>query len=414
MIPAARIQATIEVLDHVLNSQQAADRALRQYFRTRRYAGSRDRAAVAELLFAVLRDLAYGVWVGGAELSARQAVAIHLQRSGEDPAESFTGAGHAPAPLDEAERSLLAGLPDAAAALPPWVVVNCPPWLYARFAEHFGDATAAELEALNVRASVDLRVNLLKTNRERVLAVLAEDGIGAERGEISPTAVRLTERADLTQHRLYLQGHVEIQDEGSQAVADLCRPLPGEQVVDFCAGAGGKTLALAAGMDGKGQVYALDTDARRLARLKPRLDRARAHNIQIHALAGENDPWLGSLMGRADCVLVDAPCTGTGAWRRQPEARWQLREARLDDLTALQDRILDSAARLVKPGGRLIYATCSLLPEENELRIDGFLSRNPNFVQTKEGDGKPSSQLRLTPHRHGTDGFYAAVLTSRA
>lgn len=414
MTPGARIQATIEVLEHLLTGQQAADRALRQYFRTRRYAGSRDRAAVAELLFAVLRDFAYGVWVVGAMPTARQAVLIHLRHTGEDLAASFTGDGHAPAVLDEAEQRLLDGLPDANAEAPPWVAVNCPPWLYARFAARFADTVEAELAALNERAPVDLRVNLLKSNRKRVLAVLAEDGIAAEPGEISPTAVRLAGRTDLSQHRLYLQGHIEIQDEGSQAVADLCRPAPGEQVVDFCAGAGGKALALAAVMDGKGQIYALDTDARRLDRLKPRLDRARAHNIQIHPLSGEGDPWLESLRGRADCVLIDAPCTGTGAWRRQPEARWQLQEARLAALTDLQDRILDGAAGLVKPGGRLVYATCSLLTEENEERIEAFLSRNDRFMAGSEADGMETVGLRLTPHGQGTDGFYAAVMVCRA
>lgn len=403
MTPAARVQATIEVLEQLLAGQQAADRALRQYFRQRRYAGSRDRAAVAALLFDVLRDYARSLWRAGPELSPRQAVLLHLAQAGQDPNALFSGQGHAPAPLDETERKLLSATAVGDDAAPSWVAANCPQWLYPLFEARFGDAVADELAALNARAPVDLRVNLLKISRERVLAVLEEDGIVAAPGTVATTAVRLADRVDLSRHRLYLQGHIEIQDEGSQAVAELCRPAPGDQVVDFCAGAGGKALALAAMMGGKGQVYALDTDARRLARLKPRLDRARAHNIQLHALAAGEDPWLEQFKGRADCVLVDAPCTGTGAWRRQPEARWQLGQRRLGELSAMQDAILRRAAELAKPGGRLVYATCSLLEVENEQRIDAFLTDNPAFARTGEA-------LFLTPNRDGTDGFYAVAL----
>ena len=411
MTPGARVQAAIDILHEVLAGSQAADRALRSYFRQRRYAGSRDRAAVAELLFAVLREYAHAQWLAGRTPDARTATLLHLQRAGEDVAALFSGEGHAPAAPDDDERSLLSAARAQDETPPAWVAVNCPPWLYDRFAAALGGDTDAELMALNERALVDLRVNLLKTNRERVLAVLAEDGIAATPGTVADTAVRLAERVDLSRHRLILQGHVEVQDEGSQAIAALCAPKPGEQVVDFCAGAGGKSLALAAAMGGKGQIYALDIDNRRLGRLKPRLERARAHNIQSRALAGDDDPWLASLTGRADCVLVDAPCSGSGAWRRQPEARWQLRAARLEELVGLQERILIRAAPLVKPGGRLIYATCSLLAEENETRIAAFLAAHPEFQPLRDAPGAGSDGvLRLTPRRDGTDGFYAQAL----
>ena len=411
MTPAARVQATIEVLSLLLTGTQAADRALRQYFRQRRYAGSRDRAAVAELLFDVLRDYSYGRWHAGPHLTPRQAVLIHLLRAGTNPLPLFSGEGHGPVVLDEAEQALLETVRTHAEQPPAWVRVNCPEWIYPRFEVALGAETEQELATMNERAPVDLRVNLLKSNRDRVIEVLAEDGIAAAPGAICPTAVRLQERVDLRNHWLYLQGHVEVQDEGSQAIAALCAPAPGEQIVDFCAGAGGKALALASSMAGKGQIYALDNDAKRLARLKPRLDRARAHNIQMHALQGDADPWLASMAARIDCVLVDAPCTGSGAWRRQPEARWQLREDTLPRLQGLQDRILAQASRLVKPGGRLIYATCSLLAEENEERIAAFLAAHPDFSQLRSRtDVSDDGSLRLTPLRHGTDGFFAISL----
>ena len=220
-------------------------------------------------------------------------------------------------------------------------------------------------------------------------------------------------------HRLVTKGHVEVQDEGSQLLAHLCDVRPGWQVVDYCAGAGGKTLALAAAMAGKGQLYAFDVDGKRLERLKPRQKRAGAHNVQPHLLAGSEDKLVAALTGSCQRVFVDAPCSGTGAWRRQPGAAWRLSEAKLATYRKMQRKILDSASMLVAPGGRLIYATCSVLPAENEVQADAFLSGHEEFSLLpirevwRETIGEPppdvGDMLTLTPHRHGTDGFFAAV-----
>jgi 16S rRNA (cytosine967-C5)-methyltransferase len=302
-------------------------------------------------------------------------------------------------------------------AMPEEVRGECPSWALAPLRRRFGDSFPREMAALLTAPPLDLRVNPLKTTREAVLRALRDLGLEAEACRLAPYGVRVRERPSLASLPMLKTGEVEIQDEGSQLVAMLVDARPGERVVDFCAGAGGKTLAIAAQMANKGHVIACDVLENRLKRAAERFRRAGLHNIQTRPLASERDRWVKRHKGGFDRVLVDAPCSGVGTWRRNPDARWRVLGPGLDNLLPLQAGILASAARLVKPGGRLVYATCSMLPEENEEQVAAFLAAHPAFHVTplREAaaqltDSAHPDYLSLTPARHDTDGFFAAVL----
>ncbi|MFP6749343.1 MAG: RsmB/NOP family class I SAM-dependent RNA methyltransferase [Alphaproteobacteria bacterium] len=425
MISGARLQAAIELLERIAGAGAPADRLVGGYFRGRRYAGSKDRRWVTEMVYDVLRRQGEYAWRAGGTEGRRLALA-HLM-AGEDAdadavAALFSGGQYCPANLDTDEQAVLARLSQAAAGeAPAWATGNYPEWLHPALLRRFGPELPAEMAAMGGRAGVDLRVNALKSDRAEVAATLAREDIATTPGAFAPTALRLDGRRSLAGHALYRNGSIEIQDEGSQLVALLCAAQPGQQVVDYCAGAGGKSLALAALMANKGRIFAFDSQPRRMRPLRERLQRAGARNLQLHALA---DPAaatvLAELAGKADRVLLDVPCTGSGAWRRNPEAKWRLTAEQLAEFGETQDQILRRAAPLVATGGRLIYATCSILTEENEDRIDGFLGENPAFEVMPIGQvwdqvldracpcGGP--YLRLTPEQHGTDGFFVAVL----
>lgn len=326
--------------------------------------------------------------------------------------------GFAPAPLSDAERAALDHFAALERPAPNWVTGAYPEWLEPELARAFGDRFAVEMAALQGRAPVDVRVNRLKGNREDALRALAAVGIAAEPTPLSPLGLRLGGRPKLEETAVFRSGLVEPQDEGSQIVTLLVAAAPGMQVVDLCAGAGGKTLGLAAEMGNSGQIYAADSDAARLARMKPRLLRAGVRNVQTPR--GRDGAWFAALEGRADRVLVDAPCSGLGAWRRRPESRLRLTPETLAEDCARQLDLLRWGARLVKPGGRLIYATCSLLPAENDDIVAAFLQAGSGFrvLPVAEvwaeaiGTDCPVETpfLLLTPARHGTDGFFVAVL----
>lgn len=432
MTPGGRAAAAIELLGRLETGAAPVDRAIAGYFRGRRYAGSKDRASVSGLVYGVLRrraELEWRLGQAGADCSegagrARRLVLAQIVTGPADerlePDEVFNGEGHAPAPLDEEEKRAVAALAGAhGSEPPPWAAGNFPQWLEPDLAQAFGADLVPEMAALNGRAPLDLRVNTVRTDRRRVLERLAGDRIDAAPCPYSPTGVRLAERPRITGHALYRDGHVEVQDEGSQLVALLADARPGAQVIDLCAGAGGKALAMAARMANRGQVFACDSDNRRLARLTPRRARASARNIQTHRLTGAADPWLAAQAGRADRVLVDAPCSGSGAWRRNPDAKWRLTPEALADLIDTQRRLLRAGACLVKPGGRLIFATCSVLRRENEDHLDAFLAAHDNFslvpvarVWAESVGGVCPTEadvLTLTPHRTGTDGFFVAI-----
>jgi len=432
MTPAARTAAAIELLEAVEASPRPADAVITGWFRQRRYVGAKDRTAIGDRVYAVLRHrLRLEWWLvrAGAPVAPRT-LAIAWLVLGEALEVSalvvlFDGSLYAPAPMDEAERALIAALPPGRIDhpdMPEAVRVECPEWAAPSLQAAFGDRFTEELAALLAPAPVDLRVNEQVARRDDALARLRVDGIESAPTPYSPVGIRVAGHPPLAGHPLFRGGAIEIQDEGSQLVALLVGARPGDQVVDFCAGAGGKALALAARMANKGRVVACDVAAERLERGRERLHRSHVNNIEPRVLSGERDRWVARQKGKFDRVLIDAPCSNSGAWRRHPEAR--RRPVDLEALAAVQDSILDSACRLVKPGGRLVYATCSLLPEENEARLEAFLGRHAEFrpVPVEQawrdaglGEAPAAGRdLRLTPARHGTDAFYVAVMDRAA
>ncbi len=394
MTPSARLQAAIEVLDAVESSNRSAAGLLDAYFRRRRYAGSKDRRWVRDMVWAVLRRRGrLDWWIGRTGLGPTprlQALALHVIEGG-DP-ELFDGEGYGPAALDPHETLLadaLVGAPLDHHDMPEHSRLEFPEWLEPALRRTFGDELEREMAALNVPAPVDLRVNSLKASREQAMEMLSHDGIEAEPTLLSPLGLRIHGRARLGDVGAYRKGVVEVQDEGSQLVAEAVGAEPGMTVVDYCAGAGGKTLALAAAMECEGRLVACDISDERMANMPERLKRASVDFVETRIVGQDEEPWV-----QADRVLADAPCTGSGLWRRRPEDKWRLTPERLAELEAEQGKILNRAMALVRPGGKLVYATCSLLREENQDRI-------PRADET----------WFLTPGGYGTDGFFIAVIT---
>lgn len=449
MTPAARIEAAIELLAQVAAKQRPAEQVVSDYVRARRFMGSKDRRAVADLVFLVLRAQARLAWwesqsdartqapnpdsdgsesepasPGGARAQVLLALVLAQGLKAERVAGLCDGSGYHPAPLEPHERRMLDAAEGNTLSDPRQseaVRLEVPEWILPYFQQAFGEDTETELQALLEEAPLDLRVNpLVAEDRESVRAALAEAGVGAAPTPYSRLGLRVTGRRAVTNTALYREGHIEVQDEGSQLIAMLADARPGQAVCDFCAGAGGKTLALAGAMGDQGRLVALDVDGDRLGRAGPRLSRAGARNVERRLLTGEGDPWLDENAGAFDRVLVDAPCSGVGAWRRQPDSRWGTTEGALKLHQSRQAAILERACALVRPGGRLIYATCSLLPPENREQVERFLAAHPEFESlpieevwrdTVGPDPVASGpDLTLTPARHGTDGFYAAVL----
>ncbi len=427
MTPAARIAATIELLDLVLPGSRPADAVANAFFRARRFIGSGDRRAVSNRVWQVLRTRRrLGWWLdraGPSAPTARLLVGASLLLEGWTLAglhESFAGGRFGPPPLAPAELHALQPLEGQALdapAMPEAVRLELPDWLLPSLRTRFGPELERELAALGEPAPLDLRVNLLKGTREEARAALAAEGWQAEPTPLSPWGLRIAGRRPVTTGPAFQSGLVEIQDEGSQLVAALVGAAPGLRVADWCAGAGGKTLALAMLMQNRGQLLACDVSAPRLDGAVRRLRRAGVHNVERHLFA-PGDKWAKRRARSFDRVLVDAPCTGTGTWRRNPDARLRLSESDLRELLPKQATILDVAQAVVRVGGRLVYATCSLLPEEDETQVTAFLTRHPEFrlippSQAWDGDHPlpvTGDYLALTPARHGTDGFFAAVL----
>ena len=386
MTPAARLQAAIEILDEVIASAEGdgppADALVTRYFKARRYAGSKDRRAVRDLVFRAIRR-------SGERPATGRAAMIGLAVDDADLSASFDGSPHGPAPIaDEA------GAP--ASCLPQWVDRELSPLV-----------TAEEWPALLERAPLDLRVNVARAHREAMLESFEE----AQPTRLSPWGIRLPSDTRVDDHPAFADGLVEVQDEGSQLIALACEPQGSQNILDLCAGAGGKALALAAAAP-DAQVLACDTNRARLAKLPPRAQRAMA-KIGMRLLdGGRESQQLADLEGQADVVLVDAPCTGSGTWRRNPEGRWRLTPGRLSRVAALQSRLLDIAAPLVKPGGTLVYAVCSIIGREGAGQAEAFLGRHSSWtVQDALPFGRQDGAGRLlTPGHDGTDGFFVARL----
>lgn len=429
MTPAARLSAAIEVLTAIETQRIPAAQALKEWGTAHRFAGSGDRAAISGLVFDVLRRRASSAFLLDDD-SARGRVlgTLRLERglSTDAIAALCDGGRFSPAPLTEAERAALDSRTLAGA--PAFVAGDYPEWLDAHLTRAFGEDRVAEATAMASRAPLDLRVNTLKTTREKVLAQLAH--LGAAATPFSPLGLRIPLAADarnpgVQAEEVFIKGGVEVQDEGSQLAALFSGASPGEQVIDLCAGAGGKTLALAAMMRGKGRLIASDRDKRQLAPIHDRLSRAGVHNAEVRAPKGDADP-LSDIRASADLVVVDAPCTGTGTWRRNPDAKWRMRPGALELRLKDQAQVLDRAALMVKPGGRLAYVTCSVLPEENADQVRAFLGRTSGFavvppreVMAPLGERAEAfaaaaritdEGLLMTPRCTGTDGFFVSVL----
>jgi 16S rRNA (cytosine967-C5)-methyltransferase len=427
MTPAARLAATFEVLADIEARRRPAADALKDWGLSHRFAGSGDRAAIAGLTYDALRRRASAAFLMG-EATPRAIVLGMLARErGLDAhaiARLVDGSRYAPTALTDGERGRLATA--SLAEAPPHVLGDYPEWLDPHFARAFGDERAEEGAALASRAPLDLRVNTLKAERDDAAAALSDLAPAPTRW--SPVGLRIRLSAEAKSPAIhaepaYIKGQIEIQDEGSQIAALLAAARPGEQVVDLCAGAGGKTLALAATMAGKGQIHATDNDKRRLAPIHERLQRAGAHNVQVHTPRADGSE-LDKLDGRMDLVLIDAPCTGIGAWRRNPDAKWRVRPGALDTRLKEQAAALDRAASLVKPGGRIAYITCSVLEEENGAQVRAFVGRHPEFSASEAATSAlgeraflfqravlaSSEGLLMTPRRTDTDGFYVSLI----
>jgi len=407
--PSAQIAAVIEVLGAIEEAPgKSADAIVNTYFRARRYIGSGDRRAISDRVWTLIRGQRQLQWRLGGAASPRLTVAASLLLEGWTVSgleQIYSGARFAPAPLTREELGRLGAMQSRAgegAEMPLPVRLELPDWLLPRLQARFGARFEAETAALSKPAPLDLRVNLLKATREQARLALLEEGLEAEPTPFSPWGLRLAGRHAITSGAAFRQGLVEPQDEGSQLVAALVGARPGMRVLDWCAGAGGKTLALAMTMQNRGRLVACDVSAARLENAVRRLRRAGAHNVERHVIS-VRDKWRKRHVASFDRVLVDAPCSGTGRWRRTPDARHRLTERGLAEMVARQASILDQVANLVRNRGRLVYATCSLLTEENEAQVSTFLSRHPDFARA-------GPDLALTPAQHGTDGFYAAVL----
>lgn len=415
-VSLALLNSAVVALTEALKFSQPADVTLSNFFRAHK-SGARDRAFIAEAIYAVIRrkrSLERQIAETGTKVSPRfLLVTALIQVLG-------FGARQLDVALRPAERQWLADLraqpvPDYSQA----EQLDFPDWLTEKLGARMPQTELTALaNALNASAPLDLRVNVLKANPKLVLAQLVAEGMPATACRFSPFGIRLASKPALQKHALFLAGSVEVQDEGSQLLCQLVQPRRGEMVVDFCAGAGGKTLALGAVMRSSGRLYAFDTSEHRLAKLKPRAARAGLSNVHSACIANESDLRIKRLSGKIDRVLVDAPCSGLGTLRRNPDLKWRQTPASVAELCLKQRDILAAAAHLLKVGGRLVYATCSILDEENSAVVNAFLAEHPNFVRLSSRkilkaqgiDIDCRDDLRLLPHTHGTDGFYAAVL----
>jgi 16S rRNA (cytosine967-C5)-methyltransferase len=429
MTPSARLSAAIDILSTLNAARRPAADILKDWGHGHRFAGSADRAAIAGLVYDALRRRASAAWImDDATPRATLLGMLALERGlGVDAISALCdGSNFAPKPLSDQERARLA-TPNLEHA-PPWVAGDYPDWLDPAFARAFGEERPRELAALASRAPLDLRVNTLKADRDDVAAALAPLRPAPTRW--SPVGLRIKLEAAAKSPMIhaepaFIKGHIELQDEGSQLAALLSGAQAGEQVVDLCAGAGGKALALAALMANRGQIYATDTDRGRLAAIHARLTRAGARNVQVRTPGGEADV-LADLAGHAHLVMIDAPCSGTGAWRRHPDAKWRMRPGALEIRRREQGAVLNRAAPLVRAGGRIVYVTCSVIDEENDIQVGSFLERHHEFSIVSPAAmvgalGERGAVFRravrlsqhgllMTPRQTDTDGFFVAML----
>ncbi|MGZ8294585.1 MAG: RsmB/NOP family class I SAM-dependent RNA methyltransferase [Telluria sp.] len=410
-MPPAILANTEEVLREILRFSAPADTTLSRYFKDHPRLGGRERGAIAEGVYAVLRNKNFFTDFAGSGNGMRRLTILGMAEA--IGADSLGG-------LSEEEVEFLARIKEIDRSLiPAQKRSNLPEWLYNKFVEQYGEEETLKLaEALNQPAPLDLRVNSIKANRDDVVAELAQAPIAAEPMPYAPLGLRVLRKPALQNLPLFKSGAIEVQDEGSQVLSLIVGAKRGEMVVDFCAGAGGKTLALGAAMRNTGRLYAFDVSEKRLAKLKPRLARSGLSNVHPVQIAHERDAKIKRLAGKIDRVLVDAPCSCMGTLRRNPDVKWRQKPEAVTEMHDKQVAILDGAARLLKGGGRLVYATCSLLEEENDRVVEQFLAAHDDFelvpmskvLAEQKIDLEMGDYLKLLPHKHQTDGFFAAVL----
>lgn len=410
----ARLEQAISAIRGVLPMEYPADAVLRRYFREHPALGASDRSFIAETVFGILRHKFFLECLTTNATPRALLLSYLVKFQGVNLRELKSA-------ISETEAKWLAEIKAITLQSQPLAVQSeFPAWLFEKLQNFMSETEILELgRALQQSAPLDIRVNTIHTKRNEVLAALCQDGLQALATPYSPVGIRLNGKPAINRHRLFLSGQIEVQDEGSQLLGYLLAPRRGEMIVDFCAGAGGKTLLLGALMHSSGRIYAFDTSEKRLNNLKPRLKRSGLSNLHPQLIANENDSKVKRLAGKIDRVLVDAPCSGLGTLRRNPDLKWRQSPQSVQALKQKQAAILTAAARLLKPGGRLVYATCSLLPEENQEVVENFLSDHPRF--SLENCAKIFLQqqipidtgefLQLLPHQHGTDGFFAASLT---
>lgn len=404
-------------LADVLSGTGPADAKLSQFFRNNRELGTKDRAFVAESVYGVMRRKAFLAHVADGEDPRKLLVAWLLRVQGMSMRE-----------LDEVlnkqqkewAQEIKAKKTDELSLAQQ---ADMPDWLWQRLAEQYGQEQALTIaRSMHQPASLDLRVNILKTTREDVMAKFASENTEVSLTSFSPFGLRMPQRMSINRHPFFEDGKIEVQDEGSQLLAQLLAPRRGEMVADFCAGAGGKSLAIGALMRNSGRIYAFDVSEKRLHNLGQRLKRSGLSNLYSQVISNENDPKLKRLNGKFDRVLVDAPCSGLGTLRRNPDLKWRQQPQDVAELQVKQTNILNRAAKLVKTGGRLVYGTCSLLMDENEHIAEAFLAAHPEFKLVPANEVMAQQQialdtgnfLKLLPHLHGTDGFFAAVFEKTA
>lgn len=430
MTPAARIKASIEIFNTIHHANVPMDNIIGDYMRGRKYIGSKDRRYIAGFCYDAMRAYAKLKWwleKLDLEFSPRRFVLFALvfieKRDSAYVLEIFNGDKYSPDVLDKDELGALKSLDGqlfVADDMDEATRLEVPAAHYESIKAFYGERFEEEMQAYQGEAALDLRVNVLKLSRDDALASLKKEDIAAKPHKYSPWGIRLKQKVFLTTTKTFKKRLVDIQDEGSQLISYVCGAKPSMQVLDYCAGAGGKTLALANAMQCKGRIVAMDIDSRRLAKAKPRFKRAGVSDIiETRGLdESKHRKWLRRQKSSFDVTLLDVPCSGTGTWRRNPDMRWYEYGPKIEELVQTQAEILDKVAGTVKVGGRLVYATCSLLPEENEEQVKAFLARNDQYVLKPLaeiwGEESPcpcdGDYMRLSPAQHGTDGFFAAVL----
>jgi 16S rRNA (cytosine967-C5)-methyltransferase len=430
MKQGARIQSAIDILTRVAMSKIPMDNTIRDFMQFKRYIGSKDRAAIVELVYEIVRATARLNWwldKVEAEDRVRTRTILYLALKEGNTLfhlnQLFDGEKYSPEALNDDEVQMVKAVEDKTlddSDMPDAVRAECPPWAEERLKELYGDKFEEELKAMLPPATLDLRVNTLQGDVKKAQDLLAAQDVTTNTTPYSPHALRVEGKCYMSATKAFSKGLVEIQDEGSQLIALVCGVKPGMRVLDYCAGAGGKTLGIAAMMENKGNIIAMDNDARRLEKGRRRYRKAGVHNVELRCLEDEKSrKWLRRQKGTMDVVLVDAPCSSSGTWRRNPDLRWNQYGPSIDEIKQMQEDIMERVADKVKVGGRLVYATCSLFKEENEEQVDKFLASHPEYevlplskVWQEEWGKYPGSELylRLSPLQSETDGFFAAVL----